>query len=263
MKRNIWALALAAMMLLSACDYNEPILPEETSAPVQSTPPTETTVETTPTEATTEPSTQPSISVPDALAALLEECGASADTLAALGCTQLVTVVSEGASAQIDLYLLEVDQWCKQESFSCSGFVGKQGTQEEKTEGDMTTPKGLFPVGLGFYISEAPQTGLQTFQITTDTYWVDDPTSRYYNKRIEGTENKDWKSAEHMISYGEAYAYGFVVDYNTDAIPYAGSAIFVHVGSRATAGCIATQKASVLQYLSALNESENPYILIN
>lgn len=248
---------MATMVLLTACAYKEPVLPRETTAPP------EKAGEVQPTEVTTEPPTQPVITAPAALSAKLEACGTCLEELALLSCKQLVTVDADGSTAQIDLYILENNQWLRQEALSCSGYVGQRGTKEQKTEGDMATPKGLFPVGQGFYIDEAPQTGLQLFQITADTYWVDDPASRYYNKRIEGTENKDWMSAERMHAYDTAYEYGFVIDYNLEAIPYAGSAIFFHVGSRPTFGCVATQKSFVLQYLAILNETENPYILIN
>lgn len=57
----------------------------------------------------------------------------------------------------------------------------------------------------------APNTGLTTFKITNDTYRVDDPNSAYYNKRVDGTQNKDWNSAEYMIDHPTEYEYGFVI----------------------------------------------------
>ena len=151
----------------------------------------------------------------------------------------------------------------RQELLSCGGYVGKNGAVDEKREGDKSTPRGLYSIEQAFYFAEAPVTGLPTFQITKDTYWVDDPESKYYNKRVEGTENQDWTSAEHMYRYSKSYEYGFVVGYNVEAVPYAGSAIFFHVSDHPTAGCIATDREFVLQYLAVLDETKNPYILIN
>ncbi len=107
-----------------------------------------------------------------------------------------------------------------------------------------------------------PNTGLTTFKITNDTYWVDDPNLAYYNKRVDGTQNKDWNSAEYMIDHPTEYEYGFVINYNTDAVYNAGSAIFFHVSNKPTAGCIGASREFVLKYLSKLNSSSNPYILI-
>ena len=108
-----------------------------------------------------------------------------------------------------------------------------------------------------------PNTGLTTFKITNDTYWVDDPNSVYYNKRMDGTQNKDWNSAEYMIDHPTEYEYGFVINYNTDAVYNAGSATFFHVRNKPTAGCIGTSREFVLKYLSKLNSSSNLYIYIN
>ena len=73
------------------------------------------------------------------------------------------------------------------------------------------TPAGVFPIGEAFYIEEKPKTGLSTFQITENTYWVDDEDSELYNQRIELDGEKTWQSAERMIEYTDAYKYGFVV----------------------------------------------------
>lgn len=65
-----------------------------------------------------------------------------------------------------------------------------------------------------------------------------------------------------MIEHPVEYEYGCVVNYNTNAVYNAGSAIFFHVSNKPTAGCIGTSKEFVLKYLSKLNSSSNPYILI-
>lgn len=258
----VWAVVLLAV--LAACGHrvaeDDPTEVKRT----EKTAPTESAaIHTAAPETTVPEPTVPEITAPEALCAVLEESGLSVQALTDVGCAQLVTVDSDGTSAQIDLYLLENNQWQRQELLSCGGYVGKNGTTAQKQEGDKATPKGLYPVEMAFYIAEAPQTGLSSFQITEDTYWVDDPESVYYNRRVEGTQNKDWTSAEHMLSYPASYEYGFVIGYNAEQIPNAGSAIFFHVSDHPTAGCIATDRAFVLQYLAALDEAKNPYILIN
>ena len=125
------------------------------------------------------------------------------------------------------------------------------------------TPAGVFPIGEAFYIEEKPKTGLSTFQITENTYWVDDEDSELYNQRIELDGEKTWQSAEHMIEYTDAYKYGFVVEYNQNPVePGRGSAIFFHVGQQPTLGCIATTEDMVLAYLAELSKDMHPYIVI-
>jgi L,D-peptidoglycan transpeptidase YkuD (ErfK/YbiS/YcfS/YnhG family) len=103
---------------------------------------------------------------------------------------------------------------------------------------------------------------LPAFAITGQTYWVDDPNSVYYNQRVEGTQNRDWRSAEHMIRHEELYGLGFVIGYNTrDIVPGAGSAIFFHRGDDYTAGCVAAEGADLLGLLAALET--DAHILID
>lgn len=259
MNRKILAAFLAAM-LLTACTHSE-LMPETTAVTVSA--PTETAAaETASTGTAAVPTTEPPVTAPEALCALLAESGHSLQALEALGCRQLVTVVSDGSSAQLELYALDGYQWQRQDALSCPGFVGKKGTSSQKQEGDKCSPQGLFPILEAFYTDNAPQTGLEMFQITEDTYWVDDPESAYYNQRVIGTENKDWHSAERMWLDPEVYEYGFVIGYNTEGIPHAGSAIFFHINDGYTAGCVATDRAHLLQYLAVLDAKCTPYILI-
>ena len=261
-RKTAGILCLAMLILLTACGQAVPTVEETVAKQMETTVPTETTQVTVPPTTLPAP-TEPEITAPDDLLAVLTQNNIALQDLEFLGCTQLVTVIADGTSAQIDLYVLENYRWQQQEALHCSGFVGKNGTTAEKREGDKATPKGLYPIVEAFYIQDAPQTGLPLFQITDNTYWVDDPASQYYNKRVEGLENKDWTSAEQMIRYSSYYEYGFVVGYNTEGIPDAGSAIFMHVSNRYTAGCIATDRDFLLQYLAILSEEKTPYILID
>ena len=234
----------------------EPLTEAPTEAPTEE--PTEV-----PTEAPTEAPTESSIVVPEKLAAMLAKGGFTAEDLKRRECTQLMTVESSGNTCRLRFYVFEDNQWKHNDALSCTGFVGRSGVTEYKREGDMKTPAGLYGVGEAFYIYDAPSTGLDMFKITQDTYWVDDPDSHYYNQRVEGTENKDWDSAEHMINYNPAYVYGFVINYNTEQVYNLGSAIFFHISTGGgTAGCVSTDKSYVLQYLALLDKTCNPHILI-
>ncbi len=229
--------------------------PSQISAQVSSIAPTKAQPPTT-------PPTQATVSAPQTLQTLLTLNGNTVEDLSKLSCKQLVTVSSSGSTAKIDFYRLENNTWVVDDSLSCYGYVGANGVTTDMHEGGYATPKGLYSIGEAFYIYEAPTTSLPTFEITNDTYWVDDPDSVYYNKRIEGTANKDWNSAEHMIDYTTSYEYGFVINYNLEAKYNAGSAIFFHVSYDSTAGCVGTDKSFVLSYLANLDAQQSPYILI-
>ena len=211
----------------------------------------------TDTEPDTEPQSQPA---PQAMISALESAGCSFDNLSA---GQLIVVNSQGSSAVIDMYEKDNNGNWSDLALTSYGYVGSNGVDEKSVEGDRKTPYGLFSVGDMFYIDDKPQTSLGSFRITSDTYWVDDPDSAYYNQRVEGTADMDWTSAEHMISYYSSYKYGFVINYNMNpVVPGKGSAIFFHVGAEPTAGCVAVSEYDMLSYLSVLDAAKNPYILI-
>lgn len=214
------------------------------------------------TQTSSEEQTEAELTAPESLKNILAMNGMDVSTLSAYGCGQLVTVSSSGSSAQIGFYTMDNNQWKEDESLSCYGYVGRNGVTYDMHEGGLATPFGLYSISEAFYINDAPATGLPAFQITSDTYWVDDPDSKYYNRKVEGTSDKDWDSAEHMIDVSVGYEYGFVIDYNTAAEYNKGSAIFFHVSSGPTAGCVGTDRSSVLAYLAKLDASKNPYIII-
>ena len=238
----------------------EPTQPPTTEPPV--TAPANTEPVTEPTEATEAPTLPSPEDQPETLTQLLEAEAITYDVLAEKQCTQLVTVESNGNKARLRMFICEDGLWKEQEQLLCDGYLGRNGSTDNKAEGDGCTPLGLYSIGSGFYIKDAPETGLDLFQVTKDTYWVDDPKSQFYNQRVEGTENKDWSSAEHMINYYSEYLYGFVVDYNLAAEKGAGSAIFFHINDNPTAGCIATSEKMVLAYMAQLDKNQHPYILI-
>lgn len=215
------------------------------------------------TEADAAETTVAAVEAPEELSQLLESNGMTAQDMYDNGCRQLVTVRSEGSSAIIEYYTVSKNKWVCFDEMTCNGFVGRNGVTDDMHEGGSASPRGLYTIGEAFYINDEPKTGLNTFQVTENTYWVDDPDSKYYNQRVEGTADQDWNSAEHMIDYSPSYDYGFVINYNTSAEYNKGSAIFFHVSGNPTAGCIGTSTEMVLKYLSMLDTSQNPYILID
>ena len=201
--------------------------------------------------------------LPDALQALLDESGRTASELQELGVGQLVVVDSEGSTAEVSFYERTETGWQTDEGLLSHGYVGANGTTAAMHEGGSATPQGLFHVGSAFYQDDAPQTGLDVFPITPDTYWVDDPDSPNYNQLVVGDDALGGDHAEHMSEIS-SYTYGFVIEYNMPPTGYAaGSAIFFHVSHDSpTLGCVTVSEQKVLAYLAKLDASKNPYILI-
>lgn len=150
----------------------------------------------------------------------------------------MVVAVSEDG-AQLCLYE-HVDDW--ELALETEALIGKNGLGKTK-EGDGKTPKGVFLFIEAFGILENPGTKLKYTKVDESHYWVDDSSSRYYNQFISLNEvQKDWKSAEHIVKYGESYHYVLATSYNNERIPSVGSAVFLHCSANDktyTAGCVA------------------------
>ena len=81
--------------------------------------------------------------------------------------------------------------------FKCS--IGKKGVCNNKIEGDLTTPKGIFNLGNIYYRADRvqkPFSKLRSISIRKNMGWCDDPNSKFYNKLI-----KIKKNSKSFISY--------------------------------------------------------------
>ena len=251
-----------AATLPATPDAATTVSPSDPAASTGGTSSTEGSGATDSTGASSNPSdaSEPSgATVPAELSALLEQSGHSADSLQGSG--QLIVVNSSGTSAEISFFEKSAGVWKRDDSLTCGGYVGVEGTVDYMSEQVSGTPKGLYPIGSAFYQDSAPDTGLDSFAITSDTYWVDDPDSKYSTQTVVGEENRDWDSAEHMSEI-PSYRYGFVINYNMPAEYNKGSAIFFHIGYSPTQGCVAASEDMVLAYLGKLSAAHSPQILI-
>ena len=126
--------------------------------------------------------------------------------------------------------------------FKCS--VGKNGLKSNKTEGDFSTPKGLFKLKKLYYRKDRvdlPKTKIKKNIITKSIAWCDNPNHKKYNELINiGSEN----SKEKFYRKDFKYDYLITIDHNHKKIAFKGSAIFIHLTKNynPTAGCIALKK---------------------
>ena len=146
---------------------------------------------------------------------------------------------------------LEFDDY----KFKCC--IGKNGIKQTKFEGDKSTPKGTFKIGLVYYRADRikkPNTIIKLKVIKPDMAWCNDPKSKFYNKEIKINE-----SISHEMLYRKDYKYNIflVIKYNyKKAIKGLGSAIFFHLTKnyQPTAGCIALKKKDFLILLRLINK---------
>lgn len=200
---------------------------------------------------------------PPLMTKLIQGAGLSFDDLSF---SQLVIVAAEGSFADIYCYdKSDSGQWILNEEIGyIKGYAGRNGVNSDKHEGDGCSPAGLFRLGYAFGNNEKPSTGMEYRPITENTYWIDDPNSKYYNQWVEGTDNADWSGAEHLSENIVSYAYAVAIDYNTapNTVAGKGSAIFFHIGSKPTSGCVVVSEETLLTILKWLSQEKSPSILI-
>ena len=92
--------------------------------------------------------------------------------------------------------------------------VGKSGINNNKIEGDKSTPSGTFQLGNIFYRSDRvtkPFTKLRCIKINKNIGWCNDSLSKFYNKKI-----KIIKKIKHEKLFRKDYKYNYflVIKYN-------------------------------------------------
>lgn len=151
----------------------------------------------------------------------------------------------------------------------------RQASDPVKREGDGRSPAGVFALGTAFGFASQPFTGsrLPYLSLTPSIECVDDIRSKYYNRVVDRTTvAPDWNSSEHMLSVGNAYRWGIVVDHNggvaqgTDSPPKpgGGSCIFLHIWSGpggGTAGCTAMPEESLETLFTWLDPARKPLLV--
>lgn len=142
-----------------------------------------------------------------------------------------------------------------------------------KKEGDMRSPAGIFSIGYSFGYAQQVNSSYPYKALTKNDYCIDNSQSPYYNQIINQQQiffdiAKD--STEPMrrdlyLKGDQLYKLGFVLKYNVDNKPQAGSCIFVHLRAKSnatTAGCVSMEEENMQKILSWLNEQYNPVFVL-
>ena len=130
------------------------------------------------------------------------------------------------------------------DDFNLKCCVGKNGLNNNKKEGDGTTPKGLFNLNKLYFrkdrIGEI-DCKIPKKIITKRIAWCDDSNHKKYNQEIRiFTKYHE----EYFYRKDHKYDYLITISHNHKKIPHKGSAIFIHLTNNyePTAGCIALKK---------------------
>jgi L,D-peptidoglycan transpeptidase YkuD (ErfK/YbiS/YcfS/YnhG family) len=147
--------------------------------------------------------------------------------------------------------------------------IGRGGFSQAHREGDGSSPVGVFRLSRAFGRQPAPSgIKLPYEKFGQNSWWVSDPESPLYNTYQTDPPNGRWRESfgEQLWSdaYKTAYRELVVVEYNTEPVtPYAGSAIFMHVGgSKPTSGCIAMAEPDLLRIMRWLDPARDPHIVM-
>ncbi|WP_260399000.1 L,D-transpeptidase family protein [Peribacillus simplex] len=185
------------------------------------------------------------------------------------GVNQVVSVKGKSMSdteVTIQTYEKKQGEW-RRALKEMEGVIGKNGFTKSKKEGDGKSPVGIYSFSTAFGSKTKPAGMKMSYRKTTNyDYWIDDQTSKDYNKwkTYKGNPADKWKSFERMKH--ELYRYGAVINYNTNPIIKGkGSAIFLHIWrgeKKPTAGCIATAEKNVLSLLKWMDPLQKPHIVM-
>ena len=141
--------------------------------------------------------------------------------------------------------------------FKCC--IGKNGSTNNKTEGDKKTPKGIFKIEKLYFREDRikkPLTLLKCIKIKKDMGWCNDVRfPKKYNKlfKIEkGIKHEKLKRKDYKYDLFIPIKYNF-----KKPITGLGSCIFIHLTKdyKPTAGCIALKKKDFLILLKLISKN--------
>jgi L,D-peptidoglycan transpeptidase YkuD (ErfK/YbiS/YcfS/YnhG family) len=170
--------------------------------------------------------------------------------------TSQAIVVEGRVGVQAELHAFEKIGSTWTEKFRVPAVIGKKGfvPEDEKTEGDLHTPAGIYTIGTAFGYGPTMKTTVPYRQARAEDKFIDDVASDQYNTWVHGETSA--KSFEEMKRADGLYEFGLVVNYNMDPIVKGkGSAIFIHVwksNTDGTAGCVALERANIVRLIGWL-----------
>ncbi|MFC1419528.1 L,D-transpeptidase family protein [Streptacidiphilus cavernicola] len=186
---------------------------------------------------------------------------------------QLITVQATGSDAVVTAWQLVGARWVSEFS-TTAARIGAHGITDgaARVQNTGTTPSGVFTLTQGFGVGANPGTKMPYHKVTSTDWWVEDPTSAYYNQMRSSTlggfhlTESGANGSEHLINYPTQYHNALVVNFNMNpAVHGRGAGIFLHdLGPQAgpTAGCVALPAAVMTRVMKWIDPAQHPVISI-
>jgi L,D-peptidoglycan transpeptidase YkuD (ErfK/YbiS/YcfS/YnhG family) len=138
---------------------------------------------------------------------------------------------------------------------------------QSRTEGDGTTPEGMYAIGSTVYGTNAnPGTSFTYHQLVCGDWWDEDSASPTYNTFQHvacGTTPTYAGASEALWTEGNAYPAMAVIDYNTPPSGPLGSGIFLHANiGTPTQGCVSLPLPDLDAVLDWLKPTLHPVIVM-
>jgi len=130
------------------------------------------------------------------------------------------------------------------DDFKLKCCIGKKGFNSNKREGDYSTPRGLYNLKKLYFRKDRvglPNCKIKSKIIKKNMAWCDDPNHKKYNMEVFSSKKNH---RENFYRKDNNYDYLITISHNSKRVPFAGSAIFIHLTDnyKPTAGCIALKK---------------------
>ena len=136
--------------------------------------------------------------------------------------------------------------------FKCC--LGIRGVTDDKSEGDLKTPRGIFPLRYIMYRKDKIKklkVNLSIYSINKNHICCEDPDNINYNKICI---KKEMNETESLWRKDSSYDIIIIIGYNDQPVQKGkGSAIFIHLATnkyKPTKGCIALQLKDMKKLLS-------------
>lgn len=151
-------------------------------------------------------------------------------------------------------------QWFRWLDVYCGYGKNGFGEPQTRTEGNLQTPLGLYPLTMAFGTEPDPGAHLPYRQITADSYWSS-ARDESYNTWVESSVPV---YGERLADFPAQYHYALVIGFNLDPVVLGrGSGIFLHCKAPDrwyTAGCVSIEAPHMLQVLRTIRPGA--YMLI-
>lgn len=187
--------------------------------------------------------------------------------------TEVITVKASGSYATVTAWQKSGSTWSAVYS-TASARIGANGITNGATrvQNTNTTPTGTYTITQGFGVGANPGTAMPYHQVNTHDWWVEDPTSDYYNQMRTDTQGgfhlteSGADGSEHLIEYPTQYHNALVINFNMNpAVKGRGAGIFLHdLGPQAgaTGGCVALPATVMTQIIKWIKPTAHPVIAI-